>query len=218
MNKPSQKQSSKRLSKIKSLVEQGAQPNKIEKIKNLLIQDDVSDDEDIKELDKLWSLQRLTIKQNERSKELSDKLTMKYGLKNGLWAKNLGQNIKCYPTLGQMRHDIVVDYSCKTSLEFMLADRIVANYWRAFNCDKVINRFMEGENGTFSYNQTNINLMKELNKGIEISERQLKADIILLKELKQPALKINVKSNTAFVSQNQQFNINPEEHENIEPK
>jgi len=73
-----------------------------------------------------------------------------------------------------------------------------------------------------SFNQLRVNILKEFNKGIESANRQLNADIILLQELKQPALKVNVKTNTAFVSQNQQFNINPpnknNSNENIESK
>ncbi|MCX6760450.1 MAG: hypothetical protein NTW46_03870 [Candidatus Nealsonbacteria bacterium] len=228
MNKISQKQSEKnhqgvkpagtRAEEIKSLVKRGLQSDKISEMRNAFMQDIFSDDGLIKEYGALVSAtKKLTPKQVERREELSSDITMSYGLKNGLWAKNLSYG-KYHKALGRMRHDIATEYSCKTSLELMLADRIVASYWRAMNCDMAFNRLAEEEDGGLSFDQLRVNVLKEFSRGIELASRQLNADIILLKELKQPVLKVNVKTNTAFVSQNQQFNINPDQDENIEPK
>ena len=43
--------------------------------------------------------------------------------------------------------------------------------------------------------------------------KPVRPDIILLKEMKQPALKVNVKTNNAFIGENQQFNNNVENNE-----
>ncbi len=232
MDKPSQKQlaennqtaksARKRANKIKALIKKDIQSGEIDKVRSVFMRYDFSDDLLIKEYGALATTsKRLTQKQKDRMYEVSLEIAMPYGLKNGLWIKNLNGR-KYYQTLGKMRQDIDEEYSCKTSLEFMLADRIVASYWRAMNCNMLFNSFTELENGHCSFNQIKINLLKELNKGMELADRQLNADIVLLKELKQPALRVNVKTNTAFVSQNQQFNINPpnenNSNENIESK
>jgi hypothetical protein len=206
---------------IKSLTKQMDQKDRIAEIRKIFTSDIRSDEDDLKEFDRLELIKKPSKKQKDRREELSLKITMVYGLKNGLWAKNLSYT-KYHRALGRIRHDIVTEYSCKTTLELMLADRRVACFWRAMNCDTAFNLLSEKEDGEMSFNQLRVNILKEFNKGIESANRQLNADIILLQELKQPALKVNVKTNTAFVSQNQQFNINPtnknNSNENIESK
>ena len=160
---------------------------------------------------------RLTPSQEKRKEELKVELAMLYGLENGIWTANLSYE-KHYAALGKMRQNIVRQYNCRGSLELMLADRIVASYWRAMRCDMMFNRLMEKEDGSFSYDQLKVNILKEFNKGIELANRQLNANIILLKELKQPPLSVSIKSKTAFVAQNQQLNINPNKNENVQPK
>ena len=118
----------------------------------------------------------------------------------------------------KMRHDIAEEYSCKTASELMLADRIVANYWRAMRYDSSFNYIIEKPGGGFTFDQLKVNVLKEFNKGLELAGRQLNADIILLKELKQPRVSIKVKTDNAYLAQNQQININSEKDENIESK
>lgn len=153
-------------------------------------------DEDIKEL---------TPTQEARKKELNSELGIMYGLENGLWTANLS-HAKYYSGLAQMRRNIVKDFNCQTSLELMLADRIVAHYWRAMRKDYLLNILIEKEDNGYSFNQQKINLFRELYKCVEIADRQLNADIILLKELKQPRLNIKVTTENAFIAQNQQIN------------
>ncbi|MBM2820830.1 MAG: hypothetical protein HW405_590 [Candidatus Berkelbacteria bacterium] len=116
-----------------------------------------------------------------------------------------------------MRSELVKEYDCKTSLELMIADRIVASYWRAMQCDRIFNRLVTKEDGGFSFDQLKINITKELNKSIELANRQLNTNIILLKEIKQPKLDIKVNTKNAFIGNQQQFNVD-KQNENIEPK
>ena len=175
-------------------------------------------DDDLKELDALCRRKKLNSKQRERSDALERRLNFRYGLQNGLWIRNTPQADEYTVAMGQMRHDVIKDYDCKTSLEYMLADRIVANYWRAMECDMHLSKFGKNERGGFSYDQLTINMIKELHKRLEMSERNLKADIILLMERKQPKLNIKVKTDNAYLAQNQQINLIPKENENIEPQ
>jgi hypothetical protein len=119
-----------------------------------------------------------------------------------------------------MRFSLVKEYGCKTSLEFMLVDRIVASYWRSMRCDRVFNLLITKEDGGFSCDQLKVNIIKEINKSIEFANRQLNTNIIMLKELKQPKLDVRVNTKTAFIG-NQQFNVNKQDdrqNEIIKPK
>ena len=162
-------------------------------------------------------LDKLTPNEKKRKDQLSTELFMLYGLENGIWAANLGHS-KYYSSLAQIRLNIVKDYDCKSSLELMLADRIVAHYWRAMRNDTLLNRYIENGDGSFSINQLKINMIREFNNGTERADRQLNADIILLKELKQPKLNIKVTTENAFIAQNQQVNAGSPNNENIQPK
>jgi hypothetical protein len=149
------------------------------------------------------STEKLTPVQEKEMKKTSEELGMIYGLQNGIWAGNLART-QYFGTLYQMRKSIVKDYNCQSSLELMLADRIVAHYWRSMRNDAVINMLTEEKDGGYSFNQQKINILKELHRGVEMSDRQLSANILLLKDLKQPKLNIKVNTENAYIAQNQQ--------------
>ena len=88
----------------------------------------------------------------------------------------------------------------------------------AMRYDSHFNYIIEKPGGGFTFDQLKVNVLKEFNKGLELAGRQLNADIILLKELKQPRVSIKVKTDNAYLAQNQQININSEKDENIESK
>lgn len=160
----------------------------------------------------LSSLKKLSPAQKKQFDTVTNELVMAYGLKNGIWASNLARG-KYYSTLAQIRNDVVKDFNCQTSLELMLADRIVAHYWRAMRTDALINRLNEEEDGGYSFNQQKINLIRELYRGVDLSDRQLNTNIILLKGIKQPQLNIKVTTENAFIAQNQQINVDNKTNE-----
>lgn len=161
----------------------------------------------LNEFNKLLKETTPTEEQKKRKLELSSEAASMYGLENGIWVANLGYG-KDYQTLARMRQRVKRDYDCKTSLELMLADSIVACYWRIIKNEMKLNRFIEKEDGSFSFDQLKVNILKELNKEVDLANRRLNMNIILLKEMKQPALKVNVRTNNAFIGENQQFNNN----------
>jgi hypothetical protein len=153
-----------------------------------------------------------TEEQKNRKQKLVSEIVTMYGLENGIWVSNLGYQ-KDYATLARMRQKVIREYHCKSSLELMLADSIVASYWRIIKNERRLAQLLEKEDGSWSFDQLKVNTMKELNKEIDMASRRLNINIVLLKEMKQPALKVNVKTNTAFISENQQFNNNVENNE-----
>jgi hypothetical protein len=172
----------------------------------------IGDIQKLTEYQNLKDLKELSPAQVDRKKKLIEELAILYGLENGIWAANLARE-KYYSSLARMRSDVVKDFNCRTSLELMLADRIVAHYWRAMKNDTIINFLTEDENSKYSFNQQKINILNELHRGVEFADRQLVAKIILLKELKQPQLNIKVTTKNAFVSQNQQINVDKKNNE-----
>ncbi|OGL84668.1 hypothetical protein A3H11_02850 [Candidatus Uhrbacteria bacterium RIFCSPLOWO2_12_FULL_47_10] len=207
------------------LAKEEMQPETIDRIRNILMKDVLPEQEFnglIKEyVDLADTSKELKPKQKERKSELLYKLSFHHGLKNGMWVKNLSY-AKYSEALRKMRHDIVLEYSCKTSLELMLADRIVASYWRAMKYDAHMNRLIEKEDGGFSFDQLKVNVLKELNRGLEFANRQLHTNMILLKQLKQPPINIKVNAENAFIAKNQQINASneaePKNYEIIESK
>lgn len=176
-------------------------------------------DSKIGELVDLLDKDKLTSQEKERKREVGSEITKAYGLKNGIWVSNVSYG-RYNEFLSTTRSMLVKEYDCKTPIELMLVDRIVANYWRSMRLDMILNRLIENEDGGFTFNDSKMNTIRELSKGLESVSRQLNTSILLLKELKQPALNVNVKN--AIIGQNQQFNVNrqnsQQQDEIIEPK
>jgi len=170
-------------------------------------------DDYIDEYIRLNGKKNLSSKEVERKEFLELEIGKIHGVENGFWVGNLDYK-EYFRSLTTIRSNIIKEYDCRTTVECMLVDRIVACYWRAMKCDRIYNKIVLVDGG--SYSQLKVNLTKELNKTIDISNRQLNANIVLLKELKQPKLNIKVNAKTAFVGQNQQFNT--KQNETIEPK
>ena len=164
----------------------------------------------IEEYVDLSEKKELTAKEKARKEELYLEIAKANGLKSGLWAANLSYG-KYHEFLGTTRSMLVKEYDCKTPIELMLVDRIVANYWRSMKLDMTLNRLIEKEDGGYTFNDSKMNVIRELSKGLESTSRQLNTSIMLLKELKQPSLNIKVKN--AIIGQNQQFNMDRENNQ-----
>lgn len=175
----------------------------------------------IEEFNDLQNKKELTAKEKKRKDKLGLELATVYGLRNGIWVGHLS-HISNSGFLSTTRNDFIKEYDCKTSLELMLTDRIIGNYWRSMRLDTVLNRLIEKEDGGYTFNEFTISIVRELSKSLESASRQLNANILLLKELKQPKLNVRVNTKNAFVGENQQFNVNKQDNqkqdENIEPK
>ena len=106
--------------------------------------------------------------------------------------------------LFNLRKELVAEYDCKTSGEKMLVDLIVGAYSRNLTLTKfLVNTASTG------HTTSNLNaFMSAADKGVDRANRHLISALETLRQMKQPALKVNVKTNNAFISQNQQFNQN----------
>lgn len=206
----------------KELAKKEERRTEIERLRKIFAGDiDFSDSNSrIGELVDLLDKKKLTAKEEKKKDELQLGISKVFGLKNGLWAANVSYG-RYNEFLFITRSMLVKDYDCKTPIELMLADRIVANYWRSMRLDSTLNRLIEEKDSGYTFDNLKINIIRELSKGLESASRQLNTSILLLKELKQPKLNVKVNTENAFIGQNQQFNVNKQndqQSEIIEPK
>jgi len=199
----------------KELIKPDAMKIELEEIKKYFSNPATYDQETrlVRDFYQIGQTKELSVDQKKEKKiSAVQDLSMLYGLENGIWVATIDYE-KYQSTIGQMRKKIIADYNCKTTSELMLADSIVASYWRIIKNERIVNRIVEKEDGGWSFDQLRVNIIKELNKEIDLANRRLNMNIVLLKEMKQPALKVNVRANNAFVGENQQFNNNVETNE-----
>lgn len=102
----------------------------------------------------------------------------------------------------------------------MLVDKIASAYWRAMRYEYYIHHLIEKneeEGGGYSFNQLKVNILKEMHKGIDLANRELNINLTFLKELKQPKLNIKVKTENAYIAQNQQINQTQPNNSKVDP-
>ena len=106
------------------------------------------------------------------------------------------------PLIRKLTTDIEKEYNCTTSLEKSLVGTIVNAYARILDNSRRLNAELECNNITSNRNKYISNLSVQVDR----ANRQFLNSILALKQLKAPAVKMNIKADTAFVAQNQQVN------------
>ncbi len=201
----------------KKLIKKEDKKVEISRITGIFDKSMTADEVGIEEMLALVNKDKLTEQETKRLNQLSQEVTEIHGLKNGLWAGSATYQ-KYRNFIYTTRASLVKEYACKTPLELMLVDRIVANYWRAMRIETLLCPYIEW-NDNYPFSQLRINIVKELSKSLESASRQMTTSILLLKEMKQPGLNVKINAGNAFVAQNQQFNLNKNENnETNEPK
>lgn len=108
-----------------------------------------------------------------------------------------------------VRNNLVTEFNATTTSELLLVDIVANAYFSYMRSSRALKSFIEDNDGRREYeSQTWINMMKELSKVVEMTNRHFITTLTCLKEYRQPAVKIRVNAKQAFVSQNQQFNKN----------
>lgn len=106
----------------------------------------------------------------------------------------------------RLREQLIEEYEVKSVSELMLIDIAINAYFRNLQSSRVFSDLRE-KSKNMDFGQLKINLMKVLERQIDISSKQYLSSVTMLKELKQPPIHIKV-SGSAYVGQNQQFNKN----------
>lgn len=107
----------------------------------------------------------------------------------------------------QMKRDLQEEFSCKSFSEKMLVDLMVNAYIKKLRySDK-----MEHNQQYIGHKYDSYRCY--LSKEIDRAYRQFLSALETLKAMKQPAMKVSIKTSTAYVGENQQFNTKVENNE-----
>ncbi len=125
-------------------------------------------------------------------------------------------NERYRPLAIEFSRQLIEEFDCKTPSEKALSQIVVNAYLRVLDDSRKYNSCLEA--GKYLSNERTKHLAV-ISKQLDRSNRQFITALATLKQIKTPLLEVNVKTKTAFISQNQQLNISPsDKNENIEPK
>ena len=144
-----------------------------------------------------------------RQKEISEKiseLALAFSSETGfMLMKSVGEEYRSLAL--QMKRDLQEEFDCKTVSERMLVDLMVNSYIKKLRySDK-----MEHNQKYIGHKYDGYRNYRS--KEIDRSYRQFTSSLEILRFLRQPAIKVSIKTNNAFVGENQQFNTKVESNE-----
>ena len=103
----------------------------------------------------------------------------------------------------ELASQIIKEYECTTHTEKMLAETTVCAFIQNLENSRRFNDCIKS-NEFISPNLSQY--LAVLGKEIDRSHRQFLSSLSMLRQLKQPQMEINIKTNNAFVANNQQIN------------
>lgn len=107
----------------------------------------------------------------------------------------------------KLREQLIGEYKASSMSEMLIIDMAINAYFRSLRVSVICINLIQNKDGVIlSPEQNRTNLIKELNKQIEMANRQFMTALTFLKELRQPNINVKVHAKEAFVAQNQQFN------------
>lgn len=107
----------------------------------------------------------------------------------------------------EIKQALIVEFECKTIAEKTLIDLAVSSYIRNITYTKRM------ENNQKYIGQQYDSYRNYLSREVDRAHRQYISALESLRLIKQPALKVNVKTQNAFISEKQQFNNNVKNNE-----
>lgn len=131
--------------------------------------------------------------------EIADKSLMPLGLETHY---TLSETVydRYRPLIIEITRQIEKEYDCKTPTEKILAETIAGSHMRIINYSKKLNTLTEERYLSAERNGYGSILSKEIDR----AQKHLMIAITTLKQIKNPPIELNIKTKTAFVTQNQQ--------------
>lgn len=166
----------------------------------------------LKETADLWN--EFEAADGQKKKALEVKLNDKLGQASAilhldnhyLFAETVNEN-KNRTLMIEMINQLIAEYDCNTATEKMLAQTAGWAYCRMIEYSYKLNGVTRQE---FISHEKN-GLYSLLSKEVDRATRQYLMAINTLKHFKQPPLNVTLKTNNAFVAQNQQINSSTKE-------
>ncbi len=109
----------------------------------------------------------------------------------------------------EMTETMIKEYNCTNEAEKALAELAVNAYIRVIDNSRRLNNMLEMRETTQLIN----GYFSILSKQIDRANRQFISALLTLKQLKSPQIEMHIKSNTAFIAQNQQINVDTKNNE-----
>ncbi len=141
----------------------------------------------------------------------SEKLAMVMGLDNHYHLAGAVSK-KYRPLLLNTVEQIIKEYECNTAIEKTTAEIIALAHIQVINDQKRLNSLI---NSLDEVDDSSTRYVAFLSKQLDRSYRHYLSAVITLRQLKQPNMEVTIKTNNAFVAQNQQINNDHNSHENI---
>lgn len=130
-----------------------------------------------------------------------DKVSLALSLETGhILAESVGVRVRGFSLA--LKKELEKEFDCKTPSEKALVDQAVNSHIRKLEYSKLMNGYREPE----WLSHERVALLSFYSKEIDRAHRQFLSAIEILKAIKQPALKVNVRAQNAFVAENQQLN------------
>lgn len=118
---------------------------------------------------------------------------------------------KMATSIVELANNLIEEYECNTTLEKTLCEIISNSYWKIMSISKKLDASLE-----FDYFWSERNgFIWVMSKELDRANRNYLTALNNLIDIKRPQMNINVKTNNAYFSQNQQINNNQEKNENI---
>ncbi len=111
----------------------------------------------------------------------------------------------------EFANNLIKEFKVHNENEKAVVHMIVISYIRCMVLSEEITKILEDGKISENINKFYAHTSKDLDR----AHRQFASALTLLKELKSPAIQVNVKTNTAFIAQNQQ--LNNQQYENNNP-
>jgi len=108
----------------------------------------------------------------------------------------------------EMCDQMMKEFDCQNEMEKSLVELIVNAFIRVLDNSRRLNNELNGRDITPNRNIYIANLSKQIDR----ANRQYISNLLTLKQIKMPQVEMNIKANTAFVSNNQQINVNKDEN------
>ncbi len=150
----------------------------------------------------------IEIPKDEDSQELFKNAMMILGLDNHQ-ALICATKEDFRPLAIEFANSLAKEYDCKTPSEKSLSQVVVNSYIKLMESSM---RFTLGADSGEYITEDRTKYLAMLGKEMDRANRQFISALSLLKQIKSPEIRVDVKADTAFIAQNQQLNNNPYEN------
>jgi len=106
----------------------------------------------------------------------------------------------------KLRNDLVQEHKVKSLSDNLLIDLLANAYFRAMRTSSAYNVIVQTKEGGVLKDKKIAPLLKELNRTIQSANQQVLSVLAYLKQRDQKPIKVNIKTQGAYIAQNQQFN------------